>query len=324
MKEVLAQYLGNFEGNRVTINGYDGYKVKDAYYFIIDASNNEEIHYEQKVISDFLETNGLRNIVSPILSMEGNLFTPRDEHNYIVLQGVPFKELNAQSHARTLATFHQTGARYPYEPKNISSYGKWKELWSNKIDAFGNIYSQQYNERPVTPFQRLFIDTFPYVTGLAENAIQYLQESENDRRYHEGDSGTITFQRYYNHMQEEIIWSPEMVYDHPARDIAEYLRPNLLISDDASFKRIRSFIEGYEQVAPLSVFSYRLIYARLLLPVHLFDFVERGLQKQDSESYYEEYKKMLNNQIYYEAGLKRLYDEIKIDANNLKIPLLDW
>ncbi|MDL4841933.1 protein kinase family protein [Aquibacillus rhizosphaerae] len=324
MMNVIANYVPDFNGEKITINGFEGYKQGDNIYFIMPKPNNEVIHVEQKIISDYFATNGFSNIARPIANQDGQLVTQVEEEDYIVCVGRVGNIAIRESHAKALAEFHQTGANYPYTPNYISSYGQWKTLWQNKVDTFESIYHQQIQERPVTRFQRLFIDTFPYVIGLSENAIQYLQETETDQRFNESDQGSITFQRYMNQMKSEIIWSHELTYDHPIRDVCEYIRPFFLEDDYQSKSQIKTFLAEYEQFRSFSVFGWRLLYARLLFPVHLFDLIEEGLSMNDDEQMYKKFKLTLEKQDNYETKLKSLFKEMKINTKTWNIPVLDW
>lgn len=113
------------------------------------------------------------------------------------------------------------------------------------------------------------MDFMPYLSGISENAIQYMQESEYESRFHETDQGTITFRRYHGQFSRHHLWLTDFAYDHPARDLAEFIRNQLLQTEDP-MDGIQAFLEDYQQVRPLSVFSWRLLYARLLFPIHFF------------------------------------------------------
>ncbi|MFP3360225.1 hypothetical protein R0K17_23205, partial [Planococcus sp. SIMBA_143] len=75
-----------------------------------------------------------------------------------------------------------------------------------------------------------------------------------------------------NNLQKSVIWLDDFVFDHPVRDLAEYTRGMLL--SDAPSEEIVQFLHDYQSERPLSIFSWRLLYARLLYPVHFFDHVD--------------------------------------------------
>src|SRR5699024_11678491 len=76
--------------------------------------------------------------------------------------------------------------------------------------------------------------------------------------YHEGDRGTIAFRRYTNHLIEPVIWFNDLVYDHPARDLAEFIRNRFLHVDEGE-EEIALFLEDYQTEMPISVFGWRQI-----------------------------------------------------------------
>ncbi|MCT2535884.1 hypothetical protein NC661_08180 [Aquibacillus koreensis] len=324
MMELLSNYIPQFQGQKVTVNGYEGYKNGNDFYIIIPNPNNALLHQEQKLVSTYLIANGFENIASPIFNQQNNIITHLHEKEYVVCKGNIKKYSSQMSHPQLLASFHDTGTRYPYAPNYISSYGQWKTLWENKLDTFEQLYQQKMQERPVSHFQRLFLDSFPYLIGLSENAIQYLQETETDQRFHEGDQASITFQRYTNQVQKDLIWSHELTYDHPTRDICEHIRPLMSSDEGHSITRIKTFLNEYEQVRPLSIFGWRLLYSRLLFPIHLFDYLEVGLSTGNDEQIYESFEKALINQRNYQEKLSYFFEEMGIHPRQKAIPEIQW
>ncbi|WP_077624949.1 hypothetical protein [Sediminibacillus massiliensis] len=324
MNEILSQYIPDFDGKKTMVNGMEGYHYGDSFLFIIPEEASGESYYEQMTVCRFLAEHGYMSIATPMVNRKGELVTKAENTGYVVHFCRLPEESTRSSFAYELAVFHQLAGGYPYEPATMSAYGKWKTLWLNKLTTFEQIYQQQYYERPVNNFQRLFIDTFPYISGCTENALQYLQESEEDTRFDESDQATITFQRCRNGIFSKIIWPRSFVYDHPARDIAEYIRGMLLDGNGTHSDRLRTFFTEYQSVKSLSLFGWRLVYARLLLPVHLFDFIETALTRQNTEEVYKEYKQLLRNQILFEERLKHFFSDVGLDFERSGIPILDW
>src|SRR5690625_7933125 len=95
----------------------------------------------------------------------------------------------------------------------------------------------------------------PYIIGVSENAIQYMQESEQERRYRDCDRGTIAFQRYQDQLLRQTIWSTDLVYDHPTRDIAEYISTKLLLGEKWAVTVVWLCLEEYEAGQQLAAFS---------------------------------------------------------------------
>src|SRR5699024_2140553 len=93
---------------------------------------------------------------------------------------------------------------------------------------FESYIHQEAKKHPHAYYQYV-MDILPYIIGISENAIQYIAESEIDTRFHDADQGTITFQRYQGNLNAPIIWASDLVYDHPTRDLAEYIRFKYLL-----------------------------------------------------------------------------------------------
>lgn len=324
MHEILSQYTDLVTEQQIKVDGVTGFQQGEHIYIIIPSSANPYYHYEQRAVAEFLLEQGIENLAVPVSNANGELLTVWEDKEYVVLRINNSANRLTFSHPEQLARFHQAGAGYPYQPNTFSSYGHWKKLWADKLAYFEKIYHQLYEERPVSRYQRLIIDTFPYLSGLTENALQYLQETETETRYHNNDQPTFTFQRYRQQSEKAIIWPNDIVYDHPARDIAEYLRGGLLQAANGFPRQVNTFLNNYNNHYPLSIFGWRLVFARLLLPVHLFDQIEQGLLEENQEVLYKDYKKLLESQTNYEIRLKSLFSDLGIDSVSLNIPNLDW
>src|SRR5690625_2214043 len=190
------------------------------------------------------------------------------------------------SHGELLADFHQKHTAYGYEPENISSYGQWKQLWINKLMLFEKQIVQEAKLKTNSNYYRLLMDILPYIIGISENAIQYMQETMEDGRYHERSEGTIAFRRYHHNLLEPIIWPHDLVYDHPTRAIAAFIRATLLSSSGQSEAAVISFMNAYQSIRPLSIFSWRILYARLIFPIPIFALLQKSFIIQDDDNHY--------------------------------------
>lgn len=277
---------------------------------------------EQAALSYYLYENNYLHTAIPIRTLQGDWFAPLEEKQYMVLKVRQSKKETSESHGRQLAAFHQMGSQYTYEPQRISSYGEWKQLWIDKLSTF-EAYAHQEARKSHDRYERLVMDILPYLIGMSENAIQYIAESQLDLRYDDGDQGTITFQRYRGQMMNPVIWPDELTYDHPVRDLAEYMRSGFLSDDQKVHDEMVNFMVDYQHSQPLSLFSWRQLYARLIFPAHLFDYLEKGFFEKTEESY-QELEELVAKQPQYEKKLNRLYDEFQVDYRAFDIPVLHW
>ncbi len=326
MKDIIQERYNVELGEEIQKYGLQGFKGHDGYYLVIqNPPTTDEEAYEQRSLCEYLHNQRLGHIAIPVFTYEGKLQTTIENERFTLIYTPTIQSVQEKPGSR-LAKLHQLGNDYPYQPQFISRYGQWKKLWEEKMDAWSSLYQQEWEERPASSYQRLFIETFPYLEGLAENAIQYLQESEQDWRYDQTDQGTFTFQRLHPSMLSENIWPHTLLYDHPTRDIAEWMRYKFLDKGFEAFGDIQTFLDEYEAQRTLSVFSWRMIYARLLLPVHLFDTLEASLAQGDKRNSIAEYnlREMLQNQDTYEHILQRFFAELSLDAQRVNIPIIDW
>jgi spore coat protein YutH len=321
MKELLLVNYNIHVTEQVRINEREGFRDRDYIYFIISATNKEMIHLEQAALAYYLSEIGYNHTAIPIPTMGNSWFVEKDNNHYFVLRVADVQRDTEASHGKKLAEFHNKTSQYSYEPKEISSYGQWKNLWINKLTAFERKIEQEADSNQ-TKYYRLLVDVFPYLIGLSENAIQYLQESETDKRFHEGDQGVFAFRRYRHHLLEPVIWTDDLAYDHSSRDLAEFIRFKFL-EEELDMREISSFLKDYQEIRPLSVFSWRLLYARLVYPIHFFDFIETGFNNNDERKHLE-LKQFLRKQEIYEERLGNLFESVNVDYKRYDFPVIKW
>ncbi|WP_182201566.1 hypothetical protein [Paraliobacillus salinarum] len=319
--DIIHQYVPYFNGKLVNIGNREAYYVEGNYYFIVPTAETEHVHMEQEWLANHLIDQDYLRVAKTIKNIHGTYITEENGQHYIALQAMKYPYELLDTPIR-LATFHSIGKSYSYSPSYATAYGEWQNLWEKKMMLYEAYYQSQLQARPVTRYQRLLIDTFPYMIGLTENAIQYLNESNQETRFTLFDQGCITFKRYTDQLDQPFIFSNQFIYDHPVRDIAEHIRPYFLKED--GHKQVALFLEKYEQIAPLSIFSWRLLYARLILPIHLLDFIDRAVGEPNNEGIFEEYRKLLDDQHNYEAHLKSFFQDNRIDPFKNQIYELDW
>lgn len=300
----------------------EAYLDESYVYFIIPLHSKEMIYMEQAALSYYLYENNYFHIAYPIPTIQGNWFISDGKEKYMVLKVAQTNHHNFTSHGYQLAELHRLGSIYKYEPQKISSYGKWKQLWIDKLTMFESYIHQEAKKHPHAYYQYV-MDILPYIIGISENAIQYIAESEIDTRFHDADQGTITFQRYQGNLNAPIIWASDLVYDHPTRDLAEYIRFKYLLNGDGDKEEIIIFMEDYQKGKTLSIFSWRQLYARLIFPIHLFDCLEKGLSGGINESF-SELKELVMKQPFYEEKLRELFHLFQVDYKRLEIPMLQW
>ncbi|WP_166761404.1 hypothetical protein [Thalassobacillus devorans] len=321
VKEIIADYIDISNAAIVEFDQNPGYVHNGEVYFVIPAHGREGIYQELQHACEFLQQAGFKNIVSPIPIEESRYQINKNQRHYVIAKAKPDSSWQLPFSAQGLADFHELGSSYPYHLPGISTYGQWKTLWGNRIDQFESGIRHWHEQRPVGEMHRLWVDTAPYIIGLGENAIQYVQESEQETRHQRKDQATFTFDRYLSD-KKKLLWFDQLRYDHPARDLSEALRNYMLT--DHSPEQLTSFFYNYHTRSPLSIFGLRLVYARLLFPVHLLDKFDDVYQNPFDESLLKETKILFKRQKRYEKQLRHFFQSLGINPAPLKIPVLDW
>lgn len=322
MQDLLVTYYAIDVREQVDYNGKIAYTDGEYVYLTITATNKEVIHMEQASLAYYLVEQGYDRVAFPIRNMHSNWMTEVDGKRYMVMKVKQPGMVRKESHGKLLAEFHNINQMYRYQPQYISSYGKWKELWIDKLTYFEEKIVVEAERLP-HKYYRLVMDVLPYLIGLSENAIQYVQASEHESRYNDGDQGAITFQRYEEHLLQPFILTEDLVYDHRTRDVAEHIR-GMLLKEENMLDDVNLFLNEYQAVFPFSPLSWRLLYARLIYPIQLFDLIERGFSTTDFNQEYKQLEALLIVQDSYEKKVKSLFEHIEQRGVALAIPVLDW
>jgi len=303
---------------------YSNYFIlNEQYIFSIDPLNqDEQLYGEQNSLAQYCIYQGYEHFMRIIPNKYGEMLTTVNDNKFLVCQGrlhstsTATRDLSGQ----LLAQFHKNNYTYPYEPRVVSSYGKWKQLWIDKLTFF-----EEELGKEKSVFNSKFLyrarNVLPYIIGISENAIQYLQENERNEQFTDYDQGTITFHRYRGQLEESFIPFGELIYDHPIRDLAELIRYEILNNKDGVINSF-NFLIDYDSVLPISLYSWKLLYARLLFPVHFFDLFSK--QISEKKDFTRELVQLKEKQTHYEAGIKQLFDEVERKYKRLPMYMVQW
>ncbi|SHM92530.1 hypothetical protein [Gracilibacillus kekensis] len=315
MHPIFLHYPIQVPTKQVSEQPYPTFMDQSYYYFVVPTNVSERYALELYTIAVHLHQQGFPQITCPIPSVHNQFVTMIGKEKFMLCYAKKSTDKNK------LSSFHKAGFQYPYQPDSITNYGNWKELWITKIDQYEAIYQQLYHERPASIYIRDFINLFPYIVGIAENAIQYMNHVEQETQFHQHDQPTITFGRFVDQLSEPFIWCNQLVYDHPVRDIAEKIRPFMMNNNGLSSEECRSFLQEYASDLPLSIFGWKLLYARLLFPIHLLDFMD--LVRHSSEQKLT-INQIIENQANYEENLRTFFYQLGIDERQINNLQLDW
>lgn len=221
--------------------------------------------------------------------------------------------------AQQLALFHQRGRTYPYAVSSRSRFGQWGELWGQRIDQLEQFWQLQVESPEKNDMDKQFIETFPYYLGFTENAIQYVVDTQLDEVPMRSDMPTICHEQFSQQTWEAGKIPTDWVFDHASRDVAEWIRKQWLTA--RSDETIVRFLQTYEHTQSLSRFAWRMIYARLLFPLHYFQAIENyyGSEGDMRQSYAQQLRQVFDEMENYEQKLRHFHD-----MTTVSIPRLDW
>ncbi|MED1739483.1 spore coat protein YutH [Bacillus swezeyi] len=329
MKDLIKEKFGIHIRDLSQHLSYQSFQTPNSIFLIVPVSHfNQTELTEFYGMSQYLQEQRDPYVSTFLFTKDGDMTFEENGISYVLLQAAPRFTNRSYPFGAELAEFHQKGRGYPYEVKETSRIGQWKELWGKRLDQLEQFWMQKSQSPQLQPFEKQFIESFPYYLGLTENAIQYLADTELDDQPQAADSGTICQQRLtcetWKH--EPLIKIPvEWVFDHAARDLAEYTRS--LFRENKNVNDIASFLQQYEQVTPLSSFSKRLLYSRLLFPLHYFDTVEGYYISSESEHHFYESRLdyLLSQSAAYERFLKGFQELAGMRAGGyVSMPPVNW
>jgi len=323
MRDLLNTFYAIHISEEILIEDRVAYQCDNHIYFITLATNNKALHMEQSLLAYYVVEKGYDQTAHPVPNNYGEWITHYRDEDYLVLKVTSLKNRKKADHGKELAQFHRNNSAYAYEPQHVSSYGQWKQLWIEKLTNYEKKIIEEAKEHK-NNYYRLLMDILPYIIGICENAIQYVNECNQESRYDQSDQGTITFQRYHDQLQRSIMWHTDLVYDHVARDLAEFIRYQLLYNEEQAFNDISVFLKSYQSIYPLSIFSWRLLYARLIYPAHLFDLIDEAFTGRNFEKHYEQLRRMIDRQTNYEYCLHRFHESVGLDPKRLQMPVVHW
>jgi spore coat protein YutH len=328
LPDILEKYFGIKPERAIRLNGQERYLKGDVLYTIVPVT-----HLEQKVLVELYE---MSEHMAKFSDRKVSLFTAGKNHaflitheneDYVLLRNRYRPAARRKRLGRKLARFHERGKNLQADIEVLNRAGKWPELWGKRVDQMERAWSAFIQEPPKDEFDRMFLESFPYFMGLAENAIQYAKDTELDEKPHYHDRATICHERFYEGLwegEQEIRNPFDWVYDHHSRDIAEWIRHQYFKSGGAIRPELQAFIRDYESVSPVSPFAWRLVYARLMFPLHYFMTVEEyyhagSLPRQKPLE--EQMKRHLRDTAEYEQFLRSFYAMANV---KYKLPAVGW
>ncbi|WAA11893.1 spore coat putative kinase YutH [Fervidibacillus halotolerans] len=330
-RQFLQNEYGLNVGKAISINGYKAFHDGRNMYvlFPVLESQQEEIVERFSMVHHM---HLMREKYVPFFQLtKRNTYISHSGDQFFVLLRLEEIGNKRNLHIGTeLAQFHLRGMSMAYPIRHLNRLGKWKELWEARLQQLETLWRDKLNKRPKKPFEKSFIESFPYYSGFIENAIQYFVDASIDDHPNRFDRGTITHERFtFETWSVPFHWKNpfDWVIDHPSRDLAEWVRYQFFYNFEPYQVDLRSFFMNYQSVVPLSTFSWRLLISRLLFPIHFIECVEMYFStKSEVVKGMMEHrlKRMLEKTGDYERFLVELFEIAKFQLKSDDLIVLDW
>ncbi|KAB7666486.1 spore coat putative kinase YutH [Bacillus sp. B1-b2] len=331
IKNILTSLYGINVEEETRIDQYEACVTEGKLYTLIPVSQIEDdtINELEQIASHIYQT-GDYTVSTFLEAKEGGILTELEDQRFCVLANERLKVFHSRQLGKKLGKFHYRGRAVPFGVQKISLMGQWKGLWEQRIDQMESYWNGMLYKQPESDFDRLFLESFPYYMGMAENAIQYLVDTELDDEPNAVDSGTICYNRFTKNTwaKDYYIKNPfDWIFDHCGRDLAEWTRERYFKNIKTYHREVKVFFDDYQSITPLSSFSWRLIYSRLLFPIHYVECVENyysATNEADRLFHEDRLKKMLNQSADLEEFLNQFYNSAEVPVKKLKIPTVSW
>ena len=331
LQRMLKEVYGISADSEVSLGRYHGYKQNEGLYLIMAANGLKEQEISELAkIAEHMQNFGDRNVSKLLVDKEGRQICDWQGNKYCVLQNRAALIPDGMKTGRKLAKFHSRGRQIPFKVESLNRVGQWKQLWEKRLDQMEQVWSGKLYTEPESDFERMFIDSYPYYMGLAENAIQYLADAEIDDKPTKIDHGTVCHERFTNTVWRGtyFVKNPfDWVFDHASRDLAEWVRERYFSNIQTSQPDIKNFLSEYQSLTILSPFSWRLLFARLLFPLHYFETIENYYITQSEQTrnqLEDQLAKYLKQSSDHERFLGNFYQLCDAPLKAAKLPVLDW
>lgn len=279
---------------------------KDDYYFFVLNKN----HYIFKPYFDDIDKtldiyklNRLlserTNIDNIILNRYGNPITKVNNSFYVLI-------LNKNKNRITLADISNMAniSDINNQPLDKLERNNWEILWANKIDYFEMQVHENAKKYP------LIRESFDYFIGLSENAISYLVNTKREVSPTIYDVKVIS----HNSLDNSLYDPSNIILDHRARDVAEYIKMSFFNNNLNIFKEL----EEYFHYNYYSIYGIRVLFARILYPSFYFDLYDGIISGKNDEK---ELNIIIDKINDYEVYLYNVYLFLR---KFYDIPIVEW
>lgn len=304
MKNVINYYY-NFNIDNLRMIGGHYYFVYQNRKFIFQEIKDTQFDYEAIFELNQILVRHHNLFYKIIVNKNNQIITQYANKQYILMI-----DYSKEDRKFTLPDLLEIDIPVNDENKVINRLNRsnWTNLWQRKIDYFELFIEHNINKYiELNKYMNYFI-------GIGENAILYAKNTIEDVKPNYYDRPVISHKRIDSDISIKQLYNPiNLVVDHPARDIAEFLKT---IFWNHTYQKINLEVELED--LHLSSYGARLVIARMLFPSFFFDAFERLVENkiEQTDIFY-----IIDRINEYEQYLSTIYHHFKMRYN---IPEVGW
>lgn len=299
MKNII-NYFYNLNITKLTNkdNIYSFYDNDELYHFYIYNNNIKNLDLT-KDIDDSLKKDTLIHEI--IINKDNSIITYYNNIPYILCK----INININKPI-TLGEINYLSSKVISTNSKIT-YHSWQDLWSIKMDYLEKVINENGKKYPI------IVDSFNYFVGMAENAISYYNNLSNK----EVDNNSLVISHRIININDTVyaIYDPvNIIIDHKARDIAEYIKYSFFSDNSNIFKELNIYFK-YNYYTKDDVV---MLLARVLYPSFYFNMYEDIMINSKEEKIITNITSKLDK---YELYLARVF---KYFNNFYNLPIPEW
>ena len=299
MKNII-NYFYNLNITELTNkdNIYSFYDNDELYHFYIYNNNIKNLDLT-KDIDDSLKKDTLIHEI--IINKDNSIITYYNNIPYILCK----INININKPI-TLGEINYLSSKVISTNSKIT-YHSWQDLWSIKMDYLEKVINENGKKYPI------IVDSFNYFVGMAENAISYYNNLSNK----EVDNNSLVISHRIININDTVyaIYDPvNIIIDHKARDIAEYIKYSFFSDNTNIFKELNVYFK-YNYYTRDDVV---VLLARVLYPSFYFNMYEDIMINSKEEKIITNITSKLDK---YELYLARVF---KYFNNFYNLPVPEW
>lgn len=229
-----------------------------------------------------------------ILNKEGKIATSLSNQNYVLLK----LETSRETEFNMIDMIKFTNQIPVSQSKSNLYRNNWGELWSRKNDYF------EYQIHELGKEKKVVLNSFSYYLGLAENAISYVNITNEKYQMTPLDKITLSRKRIdYPNLLKDYFNPLLFIFDLEVRDLAGYIKSTFFKNEEDAWVETKACLS----LKRWSIYGYQMFFARLLYPSYYFDIYEKIMNNEESE---EKLIKYIEKSKNYELFLQKVYLEI--------------